>query len=324
MARIRLPGGESFEATPEENLLSAAQHANWLVRYGCRNGNCEACCATLLEGAVRQRDTPIDSADGPRQILLCLCRTERDLLIQLPGNPRHGSRDQARRSYARIQSITPEGGSWRLRLQLPAGRRPPVYPGQHLLLEIGDGLRAEIDTGASVERSLSALLPAPPPLSAGDGCHLLYPLGFAYLTAPPLPNVLIITCASRRLQSQLLHAELPKAVLLEAVGSPWTPPPLRGSPLVLACADSGEQAQQWFEALLGAGLRPLEFRSDFGICQPWRVMRQDDNDNRFEVESGLTEMAAQARVAALSAGGHRQLYWAEPLGAPDTDRGAPQ
>lgn len=318
MARISLPGGESFSAEPGENLLSAAQRAHWLVRYGCRNGNCEACAATLLEGRVRQRDTVIDSADGAKPVLLCLCRADSDLLIQLPGNPQHGSHDQARRSYVRLLSVTTEDGVYRLRLQLPAGRRPPVYPGQYLLLESGDAepLRAEIDTAASADRSLSALLEQVPPLAVGDHCHVTYPLGRAFVAAPPKPPVLIVATKARRLQAQLLLAELPRGSMLEPVGPHWLPPPLRGQPLVLACTESDDQARQWFSALLAAGLRPVEFRCDGGLWQPWRVVRQDDNGNRFEVEEGLTEEHARERVMTLAAGGHKQLYWAEPEGNP--------
>ncbi len=43
----------------------------------------------------------------------------------------------------------------------------------------------------------------------------------------------------------------------------------------------------------------------------WRVMRQDDNGNRFLVESGLPEDRANALVEELSARGHKQAYWAE-------------
>ncbi len=43
----------------------------------------------------------------------------------------------------------------------------------------------------------------------------------------------------------------------------------------------------------------------------WRVMRQDDNGNRFLVESGLPEDRAHALVEDLTARGHKQAYWAE-------------
>ncbi len=61
MACVRLPGGESFRAEPGENLLSAAQRAHWLVRHGCRNGNCGVCSATLLSGALSRNSGRVTS-----------------------------------------------------------------------------------------------------------------------------------------------------------------------------------------------------------------------------------------------------------------------
>lgn len=43
----------------------------------------------------------------------------------------------------------------------------------------------------------------------------------------------------------------------------------------------------------------------------WRVMRQDDNGNRFPVKSGLSADRAKALVEELTARGHKQTYWAE-------------
>ncbi len=316
MATVKLPGGESFDTEPSENLLSAAQRAHWLVRHGCRNGNCGVCCATLLRGEV---ETPqgVVTSDGEPEILLCRSRIERDIEIRLPGNPRHGSFDQARRRSVRLQSVTPTAdGQFRLRLQLPAGRRPPVYPGQYLLIdEEHDGgaepLRAEIDLEQSADRSLSVIVPRLP-LADDDHLRIRYPLGYTFITAPPQPPVWIVHGAARAQQARLLHQFLPRATLLQVGGGRWLPPPLRGSPLVLACAACETQAQQWFEALLAAGLTPVEFRSDFAVWSSWRVMRQDDNGNRFEVESGLTETQARERAEALTETGHKQLYWAEP------------
>lgn len=41
----------------------------------------------------------------------------------------------------------------------------------------------------------------------------------------------------------------------------------------------------------------------------WRVMRQDDNGNRFLVARELTREAAEALAAEFEARGHKQLYW---------------
>ncbi|MFG2696977.1 SPOR domain-containing protein [Kitasatospora sp. NPDC048407] len=42
-----------------------------------------------------------------------------------------------------------------------------------------------------------------------------------------------------------------------------------------------------------------------------RVMRQDDNGNRFLLARGLTRPAAEALAAEYEARGHKQLYWIE-------------
>ncbi|MGE3772803.1 MAG: SPOR domain-containing protein [Gammaproteobacteria bacterium] len=44
---------------------------------------------------------------------------------------------------------------------------------------------------------------------------------------------------------------------------------------------------------------------------PWRVRRQDDNGNVFEVARDLTRAAAERLAATLSASGHKQIYWVE-------------
>ena len=44
----------------------------------------------------------------------------------------------------------------------------------------------------------------------------------------------------------------------------------------------------------------------------WAVHRQDDNGNRFVVQTGLGREDADQLVAELEARGHKQLYWAEP------------
>jgi hypothetical protein len=46
--------------------------------------------------------------------------------------------------------------------------------------------------------------------------------------------------------------------------------------------------------------------------QTWTVHRQDDNGNRFVVETGLSREAAGRLVAELEGRGHKQVYWAEP------------
>lgn len=44
----------------------------------------------------------------------------------------------------------------------------------------------------------------------------------------------------------------------------------------------------------------------------WRVWRQDDHGNRFEVSRGHTEQDALRIVAEYERRGHKQSYGAEP------------
>jgi hypothetical protein len=44
----------------------------------------------------------------------------------------------------------------------------------------------------------------------------------------------------------------------------------------------------------------------------WRVMRQDDNGNHFEVARDLSHAAAQERLEQFEASGHKQFYWILP------------
>jgi hypothetical protein len=44
----------------------------------------------------------------------------------------------------------------------------------------------------------------------------------------------------------------------------------------------------------------------------WKVFRQDDHGNRFEMSSGHTREEAEQLVADFEARGHKQHYWAEP------------
>lgn len=46
----------------------------------------------------------------------------------------------------------------------------------------------------------------------------------------------------------------------------------------------------------------------------WAVHRQDDNGNRFVVQTGLDRTEAERLVAELEARGHKQTYWTEAEG----------
>lgn len=175
--RVSLPDGAHYDAQVDENLLAAAQRAHWLVRYGCRNGNCEACAATLLQGQVLHRDGRIIEAPAAK-ILMCLCQALSDVQIALPSDPRPGSMDQSLRRYAclRLQQRISERESI-LYFTLPAGRTPTLHANQIALIETDAGLlQADIDHENSQGRELVLKVSFISPIHEGAYYHVRYPL----------------------------------------------------------------------------------------------------------------------------------------------------
>lgn len=174
--RVALPDGAHYDARADENLLAAAQRAHWLVRYGCRNGNCEACAANLLHGTVQHRDGNIIEAPAAN-IPLCLCQALSDVQIALPSDPLPGSMDQSQRSYAHLQRQHVFTSTSILHFTLPAGRRPVVLANQIALIETDAGLlQAHIDHAQSYDRELVVRLVFASPLQSGAYYHVRYPL----------------------------------------------------------------------------------------------------------------------------------------------------
>jgi CDP-4-dehydro-6-deoxyglucose reductase len=141
-------------------LLDAALQAGMHLRHGCKGGNCGACRARLLRGAV---DYPYgiplglsaaEAADG--LVLLCQARATEDLLIDVveigaPGGV------TLRRLPARIERTVPLSHDvLGVYLRLPAAEPFDFEPGQSLDVMLSGGRR----------RSFSIASPPhqPPPL----------------------------------------------------------------------------------------------------------------------------------------------------------------
>lgn len=181
--RVSLRDGAHYSAQADENLLAAAQRAHWLVRYGCRNGNCEACAASLLQGTVRllqNIEKPGDNhiIEAPcEKIILCLCTALCDLQIALPNDPLPGSMDQSLRCYSRLQHQNISESESILHFRLPAGRKPTLLANQIALIETETGLlQTNIDHEKSLGRELVVKLVFASPLQEGAYYHVRYPL----------------------------------------------------------------------------------------------------------------------------------------------------
>jgi len=77
--------GQTFEVQPEETILDAAIRAGVNLSYGCRNGTCGTCAATILEGetgyAGREPRAVRQGKVEAGKVLLCSARPLSDLRI---------------------------------------------------------------------------------------------------------------------------------------------------------------------------------------------------------------------------------------------------
>lgn len=180
---VALANGAAFTALPDENILTAAQRAHWLIRYGCRNGNCAACEAMLLKGSVLQRGELIESTDTPHKILLCQCSALSDVRIELERDPIPGSIDNSQRYYARLinATINEVDGAisfTTLEFLLPAGRMPAVLGKQYAVVETDSRtLQLEIDNQLTSARKLILTTTTESNLVVGQYYHVRYPFG---------------------------------------------------------------------------------------------------------------------------------------------------
>lgn len=81
------PGDHQFQVQEHENVLDAAlREPGWTLPYGCRNGTCGSCMATLLSGTVHYPNgrppalSAHDQASG--KALLCQARPCSDLMVK--------------------------------------------------------------------------------------------------------------------------------------------------------------------------------------------------------------------------------------------------
>jgi len=81
------PSGHSFEASPDDYVLSAGLAAGWNLPYSCRVGMCRSCRARLVSGEVELGDylphvlTPEMRAQN--LILMCRAKARSDLVVEV-------------------------------------------------------------------------------------------------------------------------------------------------------------------------------------------------------------------------------------------------
>ncbi|OOF38416.1 (2Fe-2S)-binding protein [Rodentibacter mrazii] len=72
----------TLEFNNETSLLDHLEHHNIHHEYQCRSGYCGSCRVKIKKGKVSYPETPLAFVQ-PNEILLCCCRVETDLELEL-------------------------------------------------------------------------------------------------------------------------------------------------------------------------------------------------------------------------------------------------
>ena len=134
------PIGEEIDCDEEESVLDAAFRHGYNLVYGCREGQCSACKAYLLEGEVVLKPYSTfalsESEESNGYTLLCRAMPEEDLVVELlhfdPDNYKleheirdgRGDGDRGRGAHARHPAARAGGR--------PSRRTSPSCPGQYV------------------------------------------------------------------------------------------------------------------------------------------------------------------------------------------------
>jgi propane monooxygenase reductase component len=133
------PIGEEIDCDEEESVLDAAFRHGYNLVYGCREGQCSACKAYLLEGEVVLKPYSTfalsDSEEANGYTLMCRAMPEEDLVVELlhfdPDNYRleHPIRD-GRGTVTAVESLTHD--IRRLELEVAEPADFSFVPGQYV------------------------------------------------------------------------------------------------------------------------------------------------------------------------------------------------
>ena len=133
------PIGEEIDCDEEEAVLDAAFRHGYNLVYGCREGQCSACKAYLLEGEVVLKPYSTfalsESEETNGYTLLCRAMPEEDLVVELlhfdPDNYKleHEIRD-GRGTVTAVEALTHDIRRLELEVTEPAGFS--FLPGQYV------------------------------------------------------------------------------------------------------------------------------------------------------------------------------------------------
>ncbi len=135
------PGNHAFQVSPGETILAAALRQGIGLPYGCRNGQCGACAATLVAGELGYPGGKTDGLEG-RPVGTCLpCQAvpHSDVTLRV-AEVRAVAQVEARLLPCRLERKEQLNHDvMRLYLKLPENQRLQFFAGQYLDFILPDG-----------------------------------------------------------------------------------------------------------------------------------------------------------------------------------------
>jgi len=137
------PGGHQFSAEPEETLLTAALRQGIGLPYGCRNGKCGSCAATLTAGRVSYPSGQTEALEGQSDntCLTCQAVPESDILLQVAEVETAAEIETKTLPCRVVHKEQLNHDVVLLKLKLPENQRLQFFAGQYLDFILRDGRR---------------------------------------------------------------------------------------------------------------------------------------------------------------------------------------
>lgn len=146
-------------ADPGLPVLDNLVAVGYKMRSSCRNGVCEICKATLLQGSITQRypelELNIEEGQEPSPIYACTAVPRSDIRVKIEGLLRPGEL-QVKKLVCDIAAVEQLSSDvFRVRLHLPVTGRQAIefHAGQYLEVILPDGRRAAFSIGSAPDMS---------------------------------------------------------------------------------------------------------------------------------------------------------------------------
>lgn len=147
------------EAEPGKPILDSLVAAGYKMRSSCRNGVCEICRLSLLQGSIIQRypelDLIIEEGHQPSHVFACTAVPRSDLRVKIEGLLRPGEL-LVKKMVCDIAAVEQLASDvYRVRLHLPVTGRQAIefHAGQYLEMILPDGRRAAFSIGSAPDMS---------------------------------------------------------------------------------------------------------------------------------------------------------------------------